>query len=182
MKRKIAALLALVFCLSLVGCGEPKTPETVEEAVEQAQGALSSLEKQADEKEAAQQKEFDKSEIKVKNAELEIPEYGKVKIKSAGIVENIIGKNLVVVYDYTNLYESDINYYSRMAEMITLYQGGVKLDGSMTMLDKDGMTEIKPGATIEVIVSYKLRDTETDVEFEAKLGEEICGTYTLKLK
>lgn len=88
------------------------------------------------------------------------------------ISHNIIKDNsendvLRIVLEYTNLQEEASSY--ALAASDKAYQDGIQLESAYIYNDdevEDSFTEIKKGASIQVATYYKLRNLDTDVEFE----------------
>lgn len=182
MKKLLSLLLALTICLSFGACGKDE-PETVEEAVEQVQSSWEKLSEENEKKKAEENKQFEKNQVKIKNGSFEIPDIGKVNLKSYVIMDGMLDtRNIVLTLEYTNTkadYDLSFNHF---ANYLTLYQDGAKLSSAFSSFDKEQTTTIKSGSTVEVVTSYTLRNETSDIEFECKDYNGEYGTYTLKLK
>lgn len=94
----------------------------------------------------------------------------KIEIKDATLTEDYAGKPaLVVTYSFTN--NSDTEQSFMVAVSDQAYQDGVQLQTTVPAFGSDidtssQMSNIKPGATIEVPAIYSLSNTTSDVEVE----------------
>ncbi len=96
-----------------------------------------------------------------------------VEIKSCRLAKDYEGKSVVIVtYVFTNNDDEATSFW--LAIDHKAYQNGIGLndayilDDSANFNDDNYMKEIKKGTTLEVERAYKLNDTTTDVEVEAK--------------
>ena len=112
-------------------------------------------------------------------------------IKDYELVKNYDGKDTIAVsIDFTN--NSDEAASFDVAMMCDAFQDGVELDTtsvytdeeSFDCMDDDTSKQIKPGRTIEIIVTKELENTTSpvDVEVEEFLGngDEVVKTFELE--
>ena len=165
MKKKFFALVCvLIFVLCFTSCSVmlSKVGEIVED-----------IDTSTDEKKLTDEHSTD--------IDFQIPQLGKIHIKSYSIVDGFNdAKWLILKYDYTNLSE-DNDCSVDVLRYLELYQDGASLNQITTVYDKDSETHIKPGASVEAIISLDLRNTTSDVEFELTYEEEVLSTYKLSI-
>lgn len=184
MKKRILALfLAVITCLSLSACDGEKEAEKIEKAIDESKTAMEKLSETADKKVAEKQKIFDKNK-KSTDVTFSIDQEGTLKLKSYAAMEGMLdSKVLTVVLDFTNNEPSYNQSFYNVNSYMTLYQDGAAINPFTSSLDKEQATMIKPGATIEVITTYELRNETSDVEVECKDREgNVIGTAVLKIK
>lgn len=93
-----------------------------------------------------------------------------VEIKDATLTEDYAGDPaLLVTYSFTN--NSDTEHSFTVAISDEVYQDGIQLKPAISAIGSDidtssQLSNIKPGATIEVPALYSLENTTSDVEVE----------------
>ena len=105
--------------------------------------------------------------------------------KGAKIMKDVDGNDaLVLTMDFTNNSEANCSYIWSIVE--TAMQNGKELEFAAIFTDPDSfdtvtdsqLTEIEPGATLEIQTAFVLADTASEVEITF---EEVLGTKTAKL-
>lgn len=103
----------------------------------------------------------------------------QVDIKDFYIKENdiygITPPSLVVTYTFTNNSDSAKEFGYNFKDVV--YQNGVALDADFVYgLENDNQyNAIKPGATVDVAIPYRLTDTTSDIEIEISIsGTDKC--------
>jgi hypothetical protein len=71
---------------------------------------------------------------------------------------------VVVTYQFTNNSTEPAAFYTSFTD--TVYQNGIECERSYNLEETNEDKEIKPGATIEVVLDYELNDTTSDIEVE----------------
>ena len=114
----------------------------------------------------------------------------RVEILSSRLAKDYEDKDVVVVkYKFTN--NSDDSASFDVAFMDYAYQDGIGLDRAYVLDDSANYNDdnksksIKPGATLELEIAYKLNDTTTDVEVEVEefisfSDKKITKTFSIK--
>lgn len=155
MKRVLVLLLTVVVMFALAGCGGESEPE---EKTPSDSGALGNYE---------------------------------VAIKDYELVKDYDGKDTIAIsIEFTN--NSDESASFDVAMMCDAFQDGVELDTtsiytdeeSLDCMDDDTSKQIKPGKTIEIVVTKELDNTTSpvDVEIEEFLGDgdKVVKTFELE--
>ncbi len=115
-------------------------------------------------------------------AELSIPETGKINIKSYTISTSFSGeKQISFTLDYTNYsqYNSD---FLKFLSYTGVYQDGMRLEYGSSENDRNESVYLNPNETIEIITTFKLKNTTSDVVFECIYNDEICSRYLVSVK
>lgn len=168
--------------LCLCACGN-KIP-TAEEQIEQAKDAIETLSDKAEDKDAKRQKLIDKNKVELKEAIEFTGEDVVVKVNSYSIFnwEEWGDKKdqIYFAFEHTNNGTND-QYFSSQAKF-DVYQDGIALTKS-SFLDENWMNQIRPGATIERMEAYNLRNTESDIilKITGFKGNQ-SSEYTIKIK
>ncbi len=156
MKRVYILLMAMVVAFALAGCSG--TDAEPEEATPTDAGVLGSYE---------------------------------VAIGDCEIVKDYDGNDTIAIsIDFTNNGEEATSFEGSM--MYDVFQDGVELettsvyvdDDSLDCLDDDAYKDIKPGKTIEVVVTKKLENTTSpvDIEIEELFGSDDKVVKTFELE
>ena len=137
---------------------------------------------------AKAQSEFEKKQVKLDDAVL-VENSGKAVIKSYAITQGYSGPQLILTLDYTNTNENNNDGFYNMKNLLKLYQDGAEIKTGYSVHNKDENTQIKTGATVEVVTTYDLRNDTSDVEIECYNPTQwgygtgdLASTYTIKLK
>lgn len=159
MKKILAFILALCMVFSLVACGGNDTPTVTETMT-----APSTTEAYVE----------DTLPSETTNDFVPSPEAPVLDFDITGfdIVEDYKGNPALVVYlIWTNTTDETAMFATTYG--VSAFQDGVGLDSAILILDDDTvkqyddtMTEIRPGATIEVMTSFSLRSDNPIVEVE----------------
>lgn len=181
-KRVLSFILTLAMCFGLCACGD-KEP-TAEEQIEQTKEAIEALSDNAEDKDAKRQKLINKNNVELKEAiEFTGAEVG-IKVSAYSIInwEEWGDKKdqIYFAFEHTNNGTND-EYFSSQAKF-DVYQDGIALAKS-GFLDENWSTQIRPGATIERMEAFNLRNKESDVvlkitEYKGNQSSE----YTIKIK
>lgn len=165
MKKVITLILALALAAGLAACGEP-AGETSQAPASTAPESTAPAEQPS---EAPSEDPSEEPSEEPAGNTATLGDY-TVTIKGAALGEDYQGAPmLVVIYDWTN--NSDDTTMALTAVSCSAFQGGVGLETAIS-LDADvydanlGLTEVRPGTTLEVQSAFVLRDTETPVEVE----------------
>lgn len=110
-----------------------------------------------------------------------------VTIDGARVTENMSGdKAVVITYTFTNNSDDKANF--SFAISTEVYQNGIELDEDYFVSDMDSgttLTNIKPGASIQVEEAYTLNDM-SDIEVEASellsFSDELLASQTFTLE
>ena len=104
-----------------------------------------------------------------------------VEIKGAKLCKDYEGNNAIMItYSWTNNSEETTSPMGSM--MDEAFQDGVQLDAAIVDFEyNDGMTDVRPGTTIDVDVIYELPGDST-VEFEISAIEDAFESNVPKVK
>ena len=165
MKKKFLALIcAMIFVMSFTSCA------SIMIQVGEMLGDLDDS--------------YQKEELPVEHTtdiEFEVPEEGKIHIKSYSVTDGYNDQKLLVLkLDYTNLTEDD-QCSNNTLRYLNAYQDGALLELISSVYDKDYATQIKQGSTIEVVITLILRNTTSDINFELEYEDEVLSTHTLSM-
>ena len=103
-----------------------------------------------------------------------------VEIKGAKLCKDYEGNNAIMItYSWTNNSDETTSPMGSMME--EAFQDGVQLDAAIVDLEyNDGMTDVRPGTTIDVDVIYELPSDST-VEFEISAIEDAFESNVQKV-
>lgn len=128
---------------------------------------------------------YGREEPQKKSVDVEIQclEFGKLHINSYALVKDYDGKTDCILFyaDYTNQYEKDLPF-TNLKQILDVYQGNIRLSGTLLPECKDEETRIKQNSSIEVVTAYVLRDTTTDITIECKDIDSIFDSETISIK
>lgn len=159
-------------------------PENAEEAIRQVEETFGVLGEHAEEKKKKRQEEFDQNNVTISGAVLEKPNLGRVAIKSYSITSGTFNpddKIITFVLDYTCLDLDNDSCYGILANYINFYQDGKQLTVSYSSLDKEQLTYVRNGYSVEVIATFSLRNTTSPIEMECKDHQSVYSSYTLNI-
>jgi len=113
---------------------------------------------------------------------LSMPDTGEIYIHSYLITKDAYGRDILVLkMDYTNESDSD-NSPNYVIADLGVYQEDVRQILIFSEYDNDERNStIRPGKTLEVIVTYELRNSTSDIYFELSDSQTVYGSVTLDI-
>ena len=154
MKRTITLLSVLAFIiLVFASCGDSSANDTSKTSTLDFGGGVT-------EEAEIRQVELDNEVFLYASSE---DFYSEATLKSVGIKTDDYGSYLLLTYDFTNLSDDDTGFHVLQYDF-EIYQEGVALSPTSVEESKDEYSFIRPGATIEVVSAFVLRNTHSDIE------------------
>lgn len=157
-KRALAMIFAAFMALSMAGCGSTSNTSNASTTNDTGSAVAGDA---ADEPDASADEVSDGV----------LGSYA-VEIKGAKLCKDFEGNNAIMItYSWTNNSEETTSPLGSMVEKA--FQDGVQIDTAIVDFEySDGMSEVRPGTTVDVETIYKLSSDST-VEFEISAIEDM---------
>lgn len=157
-KRALAMIFAALMMLSMTGCGSTSDANNTSATNDTGSAVAGDA---ADEPDASADEVSDGV----------LGSYA-VEIKGAKLCKDFEGNNAIMItYSWTNNSEETTSPLGSMVEKA--FQDGVQIDTAIVDFEySDGMSEVRPGTTVDVETIYKLSSDST-VEFEISAIEDM---------